>query len=45
MKVGIVGSLSGVNVGINYSYLNFIRNFMGGDPVILLPDTPIQDDL
>ena len=45
MKIGIVGSLSGMNVGVRYSYLNFIRNFMGGDPVILLPDTPIQDDL
>lgn len=45
MKVGIVGSLSGVNVGINYSYLNFIRNFIGADPVLLFPDSPIYNDL
>lgn len=45
LKIGIVGSVIGYSVGVQYNYTEYIRRYFMGDPVILLPDSDIRSDL
>lgn len=45
MKVGIIGSIRADILGVPLSYAEYIRNFIGGEIVILSNTSSIQEDL